>query len=136
SRRIAHPLEGEDEECGRDEVDQLNQLIDHLAAPGWTAAGSRLFNIFSMRSVIRKPLTMLVVEANTATAPKMVLNLDCCSPASRIAPTTAMAEMALVSDISGVCSRRDTRRITSSPMKVARRRKKRAARKFNRQPGG
>ena len=36
-----------------------------------------------------------------------------------IEPTTAMAEMALVSDISGVCSSRDTRRITPSPMNVA-----------------
>src|SRR5271157_1590515 len=35
-----------------------------------------------------------------------------------IAPTTAMAEIALVSDISGVCSRRDTRLITCRPMKV------------------
>src|ERR1041384_1221172 len=37
-----------------------------------------------------------------------------------IAPTTAIAEIALVSDISGVCSRRETRRITPMPMKVAR----------------
>src|SRR5512135_2907724 len=34
-------------------------------------------------------------------------------------PTTAMAEIALVMDISGVCSRRETRRITPSPMKDA-----------------
>ncbi len=36
-----------------------------------------------------------------------------------IAPTTAMAEMALVSDISGVCSSRETRAITPRPMNVA-----------------
>ena len=36
-----------------------------------------------------------------------------------IEPTTAMAEMALVSDISGVCSSRETLRITSSPVNVA-----------------
>ena len=36
-----------------------------------------------------------------------------------IAPTTAIAEIALVSDISGVCSSRDTRRMTSRPMNVA-----------------
>ena len=36
-----------------------------------------------------------------------------------MAPTTAIAEMALVSDISGVCSSRDTRRMTSRPMNVA-----------------
>ena len=39
---------------------------------------------------------MLVVEAKTAMAPRMVLRRDSCSPASRMAPTTAMAEMALV----------------------------------------
>ena len=31
--RIAHPLEREDEERGRDEIDQLDELIDHLAPP-------------------------------------------------------------------------------------------------------
>ena len=34
-------------------------------------------------------------------------------------PTTAIAEIALVSDISGVCSSRETFRITSSPVNVA-----------------
>src|SRR5438477_5544739 len=36
-----------------------------------------------------------------------------------MAPTTAMAEMALVIDISGVCSSRETRVITPRPMKLA-----------------
>ena len=36
-----------------------------------------------------------------------------------IAPTTAIASRALVSDISGVCSSGDTRRITSKPMNAA-----------------
>src|SRR5215470_12408230 len=36
-----------------------------------------------------------------------------------IEPTTAMAEMALVMDMSGVCRRRETRRITPSPMNDA-----------------
>src|SRR5712671_2318416 len=107
--RIAHPLERQNEECRGDQVNQLNELIGHL---------SRRLNIFSMRSVIRKPLTMLVVDAKTATAPRMVLRRVSCSPASRMAPTTAMAEMALVSDISGVCSSRDTRWMTIRPMKV------------------
>ena len=35
----------------------------------------------------------------------------------RIAPTTAMAEMALVSDISGVCSSGETRFTISKPKK-------------------
>src|SRR5262245_45679966 len=37
-----------------------------------------------------------------------------------IDPTTAIAEIALVIDISGVCSRRDTRRMTPRPMNEAR----------------
>ena len=37
-----------------------------------------------------------------------------------IEPTMAIAEMALVSDISGVCNSRDTRPITPMPMKVER----------------
>ena len=32
-RRIAHPFEGEDEQRGRDEIDQLYELIDHFARP-------------------------------------------------------------------------------------------------------
>ena len=39
------------------------------------------------------------------------------APATTIEPTTAIAEIALVSDISGVCSSRETRRITPNPMK-------------------
>src|SRR5438067_2315376 len=80
---------------------------------------------------MRNPLTMFVVEAKTAMAPSMVLSRDSCSPASRMAPTTAMAEMALVSDISGVCSSRDTRRITIRPIKVDSIKTKRPFRKSN-----
>jgi len=35
-------------------------------------------------------------------------------------PTTEMAEIAFVNDISGVCNSRDTRPMTPSPTKVAR----------------
>ena len=61
-----------------------------------------------MRSVIRNPLTMLVIDAATAIAPRIVVRSDSRSPAIRMDPTTAIAEMALVSDISGVCSSRET----------------------------
>ena len=37
-----------------------------------------------------------------------MLNVDFCSPAMMMEPTTAMAEMAFVSDINGVCSNRET----------------------------
>jgi hypothetical protein len=73
----------------------------------------------SILSVIRKPLMTLMVEAVTATAPRIVLRLSFCEPSTTMEPTRLMAEMALVSDISGVCNRGDTRRITSKPRNVA-----------------
>src|SRR5262249_49437411 len=80
---------------------------------------SRFLNIFSIRSVIRKPLMTFVVEAKTAIAPSAVLRVECCSPRMTIEPIRLIAEIAFVSDISGVCSSGDTRRITSKPRKVA-----------------
>jgi len=62
---------------------------------------------------------MLIIDAVTATAPRMVLSGVFCSPAMTIEPTTVIAEMALVSDISGVCNSGETRRMTSSPRNVA-----------------
>ena len=47
------------------------------------------------------------------------MNVVCCSPAMMIEPTTAIAEIALVSDISGVCSRRETFWMTWKPTNVA-----------------
>src|SRR5947207_1697990 len=81
---------------------------------------SRFLNIFSMRSVMRRPLTTLMVGAVTATNPSTRLSvLASLAPAMRMAPTTAIAEMALVSDISGVCSRGETRRTSSNPRNAA-----------------
>ena len=81
-------------------------------------------NIFSMRSVMRKPLTMLVMEAASAIAPRSVITGGWSWPVITIEATTAIAEIALVSDMSGVCSRRETRVTTPSPMKVASRKTK------------
>ncbi len=73
-----------------------------------------------MRSVIRKPLTILVTAPVMAMKPSTLLRVVApAAPVIRIAPTTQMADIALVSDISGVCSSGDTLRITSSPTKVA-----------------
>jgi hypothetical protein len=84
------------------------------------APGFRVLNIFNMRSVMRNPLTRLVVDAVTAIKPRVRLNvLACAAPVIRIEPTTAMAEMAFVSDIRGVWSSGETRRITSRPRNVA-----------------
>src|SRR3990167_2232893 len=113
--RMAQPLEGKDEQRGRHQVDELGyvEFVAHcLFDPGF-------LNILSIRSVIRKPLTMLVIEAATAAVPRIVVKSVFCSPAMMIDPTTAMAEIALVSDINGVCKSRDTLRINRNPRKVA-----------------
>ena len=68
--------------------------------------------------MIRYPLTRFVVDAKTAIAPSIVLTVAFASPARMMAPTTAMDEIALVSDISGVCSSRDTFWMTSNPRNV------------------
>src|SRR5262245_47508135 len=112
--RIAQPPQREDEErCGC-EIAGLSEVVGRRHD-----FGRRSRNIFSMRSVMRKPLTMLVTDAATATVPRIVLNVDFCSPAMMIEPTTAIAEMAFVSDISGVCSRRETFWMTWKPTNVA-----------------
>ena len=64
---------------------------------------------------------MFVIEAEQRDGPENANAAvdDVGSPVTMIDPTTAMAEMALVSDISGVCNSRETRRITPRPMNVA-----------------
>src|SRR5262249_2098265 len=109
--RAREPAQREDEQRRRGEVTQLGDGRDHDLP--------RSLNILSMRSVIRNPETMLVTEANTAIAPSAVERLVFCSPAMMIEPTTAIAEIALVSDMSGVCRRRDTFWITWKPTNVA-----------------
>ena len=66
-------------------------------------------NIFSMRSVIKKPPTTLLVAATMAMVPRTVDSVLLCSPTNKMAPTTAMASSAFVSDMSGVCSKGETR---------------------------
>ncbi len=62
---------------------------------------------------------MFVIDAKSATAPRAVMYQGWSRPVMTIEPTTAMAEIAFVIDISGVCSRRDTRVTTPRPMNVA-----------------
>src|SRR6059058_2312653 len=57
---IVHPVQREDEQGRREHRGGLGDRVDHC-----------FLNILSMRSVIRNPLTMLVMEANSATAPMM-----------------------------------------------------------------
>ncbi len=103
----------ENEQRGGKNVEELDQVLHLLLCR------SRFLNIFSMRSVIRKPLTMLVIAAVTAMKPSTREQVVASSaPVIRMAPTTEMAEIALVSDISGVCSSGETLRMISRPTKV------------------
>ena len=60
--RITHPMQRQNEQRGRHQVNQLNEDVHDLPP-------SRVLNILSIRSVIKKPLMMLVMEANKAMAP-------------------------------------------------------------------
>ncbi len=74
-----------------------------------------------MRSVMRNPLTILMVDATTATHPSTWLSFEAPpAPAIRIAPTTEIAEMALVSYIKGVCNNGETRCTSCKPRGTAR----------------
>src|SRR5205823_2443523 len=113
ARRRIHPLQREDEQRAGDDVDVVDERAHYRFS-------SRFLNIFSMRSVIRNPLTMFVTAAVIAMKPSTLLSVVASSLLMiRIAPTTEIAEIAFVSDISGVCSSGETLRITSSPTKVA-----------------
>ncbi len=90
------------------------------------AAGLMIFwaclvlNMRSMRSVMKNPPTMLLNEAATAIAPRIVESFVSCRPAMMIAATTTIASSAFVNDISGVCSSGETRLISSNPTNPAR----------------
>src|SRR5262249_15921723 len=63
-----------------------------------------LRNIFSIRSVMRKPPTMLLVAHTTAMNPRIVDTRLCAPPAASSDPTSEMPEIAFVAAMSGVCS--------------------------------
>src|ERR1035438_4452202 len=114
--RRTQPLQREDEEDGSDDVGNFNEVF----APWDHGFCVRLdLNILSIRSVMMKPPTALLVAATMAIVPSTVASVVLCSPARMMAPTTAIASNALVSDINGVCSSGDTRRITSNPINAA-----------------
>ena len=71
------------------------------------------------RALDHTRMTMFVIDANSAIAPRMRIGIGKSEPVIRIDPTTEIAEIAFVSDINGVCSSRDTRPMTPRPMNVA-----------------
>src|SRR6185437_6681013 len=74
-----------------------------------------LLNMRNMRSVMKKPPTMLLNDAATAIAPSVVESAVSWRPQMMMAATTTMASSALVSDISGVCRSGETRLMSSKP---------------------
>ena len=57
-----------------------------------------------MRWVTRNPPKTLTLASTTAAKPRTVPQSIGCGPAASMAPTMMMPEMALVTDMSGVCS--------------------------------
>src|SRR5579862_4856859 len=111
-------LERKNEEYNRDNVCKIKILLQFRWVHCCFDLGD--LNIRSMRSVIRKPPTILLNDAATAIAPSAVVRRVSCRPAMMMAATTTIASRALVSDISGVCSSGETRLINSNPTNPAR----------------
>jgi hypothetical protein len=65
---------------------------------------SFFLNISSMRRVTRKPPKTLTAASATASTPMPLPSQVLVSAAASMAPTMTMAEIALVTAISGVCS--------------------------------
>src|ERR1700739_3469097 len=117
--RRTHPLQRQNEQRACDQINDFDwKLVSSEFVHGFVA-GRLDLNIFSMRSVMRNPPTMLLVAATTAIVPRIGDRALLCSPTRTLEPTTAMASRAFVSDMSGVCSSGDTRRITSKPINPA-----------------
>jgi len=51
--------------------EKMNSAVARMAATWADGVGHCFLNILSIRSVIRNPLTMFVMEANSAIAPRM-----------------------------------------------------------------
>src|SRR4051794_3874474 len=68
-RGCIHPVQGEDEKRPRAQVRELADDLDHVRLA--SARRSLVLNSFSIRSVMRKPLTMFVIEAKSATVPSV-----------------------------------------------------------------
>src|ERR1700722_8994750 len=97
----------------------MRQTQPWMMASVYGLVGRLVLNILSMGSGLTKPPTTLLVAATMAITPSTVANVLFFSPTRTIAPTTAIASSALVSDMSGVCRSGETWRITSKPMKAA-----------------
>src|SRR5438105_7955394 len=115
-RRAREKAQREDEGHDRDQVEQVREVGAHESLGG----RSRFLNISSIRSVTTKPPTTFADASTTATKPITHVNASLWStPSTIMAPTMTMPWIALVPDISGVCSSVGTFEITSKPRKIA-----------------
>src|SRR5207244_13164057 len=96
-RRVRQTLERLDEADASDQVQQGHHAHAHHFL-------SFLRNIASMRRVTRKPPKMFTAASATASTPMVLPRPLSVSAAASIAPTMTIAEIALVTAISGVCS--------------------------------
>src|SRR5579884_1137726 len=128
-RQPAHPVDEQrerDDVAGVDEVRRLveDRRCDHLPSIFFSGvpsgrSGFRL-NIPSIRSVTRKPTTMLIVPNAIAITSRTCSRMPCASCIRSSPPSSTMPWMALVPDISGVCSVLGTFEMTSKPTNAAR----------------
>src|SRR6185436_3513799 len=90
------------------QVQQRDEVHAHCAAPLSAATAGAFFsfflNISSIRRVTRKPPKMLTAASATASTPMVLPSVVSVSAAASMAPTITIAEIALVTAISGVCS--------------------------------
>src|SRR5258708_3066348 len=90
-RRSVHPVQRDDEERPGGQIRDLADGGDHVRL---TFVGrSPVLNSFSIRSVIRKPLTMFVIEAKSATAPRVRIAGGASPPPTRIPPPTPLPDI-------------------------------------------
>src|SRR4029453_18804597 len=89
-----HPVKREDETDRSNDVGDLADRVDHEGRP--SSRLSPVLNIVNMRSVMRNPLTMFVIEAKRAIAPRTRMRSGWAPPGLRIDSTTADRELARV----------------------------------------
>src|ERR1700753_3435633 len=76
--RRTHPLQRQNEQRRGDEVGHFDELRGRALHHDFL--GPLALNIFSMRSVMRNPPTMLLVAATMAMVPRTVEKVVLCSP--------------------------------------------------------
>src|SRR5579872_7186177 len=116
--RMAQPFQSENKQDGGGQIGGFKKIAGvHFFSPVLSSVfmASFLRNILSMRSVIRNPPVTLIVAEVTAAHPRIEASrvwFSWLAPAMTREPISEMPEMALVADMSGVCSSGGTREIT------------------------